>query len=635
MRPREEIDLDLARLRAVVGAAVEGIDVDVVFAAAPLCAAVDACRPALSAAAEAAPDTARVLTRVCRLELLELLERDLVVWELPAGTPAALRAALAALRAALQASPELERAHCATAVAAEAAEPPSDGWTLNFLRAENGPACPVPCEGALVIAFRPFLQAGSAPAVLGRLMPAIAAAAGQPASSVRMPRDGGRLHDEEDDEDDEDEDDFGAVCAAVMAPNGFQPLIRVVARDTSSRGRQEYTITVFPGAGVAAAAVCEAARAAAHLHPGDEDSLRCDVLPHGTVWRDVAAPAAWDAATAPRLTLRVVTGTERGSADGPLATRFDLYAEAAPPPREAKRQRSAAAGGKERVGRALLTYYNGEMGVRGPTLELLDVKERWQRRGVGTALLSTVEGFIIDAVSPRPLRNAVLLQLCDAAMARQFFEATGFIWLDPPVCEEGSKELFAPPRCTCGTCSAGIVSEAFATKFVTQADMYQDSLQEALDELGPGTEPLTAEQVEQIDYYTTGMASCLAVVQGDITRSMLAALRYALQALIACGNARELPTPAAVLARWPAADPAAIAGRELLFSRGCSLAHIIGYILDVIKHLDGDGEFDYLREDSDATAQCENDHAFDAVRIAALGAAFPARFPGCVDCGAG
>ena len=239
VRPRAEIAADLARLRAVVGAAVEGCDVDALFADAPLCAAVDACRPALSAAADATPEMCRVLTRVCRLELLELLERDLVVWELPAGTPAALRAALAALRAALQASPELERAHCVTAVAAQAAEPPSDGWTLNFLRAENGPACPVPCEGALVIAFRPFLQAGSAPAVLGRLMPALAAAAGQPASSVRMPRDGGRLHDEEDeedDEDDEDEDDFGAVCAAVMALNGFQPLIRVVARGTSSRG---------------------------------------------------------------------------------------------------------------------------------------------------------------------------------------------------------------------------------------------------------------------------------------------------------------------------------------------------------------------------------------------------------------
>lgn len=360
--------------------------------------------------------------------------------------------------------------------------------------------------------------------------------------------------------------------------------------------------------------------------------MRCDVLPHGTAWHDVAAPAAWDAATAPRLTMRVVTGTERGSADGPLATRFDLYAEAAPP-HGAKRQRSGAAGGKERVGRALLTYCNGEMDARGPTLELLDVKERWQRRGVGTALLSVVEGFLIDAVSPRPLRNAVLLQLCDAAMARPFFEATGFNWVDPPVCEEGSKELFAPPRCTCGTCGAGIVSEAFATKFVTQADMYQDSLREALDELGPGTEPLSAEQVERVDYYTTGMASCLAAVEGDVTRSMLVALRHALQALIDCGNARELPTPAAVLARWPAADPAAIAGRELLCSRGCSLAHIIGFVLDIIKHLDRDGDFDYLHIGSDATTQCNNDHAFDAVRIAALGAAFPARFPGCVDCG--
>ena len=108
-RPLAEISADLARLRAAVSAAVEGIDVDTVFAEATLCAAADAGRAALSAAAAAASDEAirRVLTRVCRLELTELLESDLGVWDLPAATPAALRAALVALRAALQAAPEL------------------------------------------------------------------------------------------------------------------------------------------------------------------------------------------------------------------------------------------------------------------------------------------------------------------------------------------------------------------------------------------------------------------------------------------------------------------------------------------------------------------------------------------------
>jgi hypothetical protein len=32
-----------------------------------------------------------------------------------------------------------------------------------------------------------------------------------------------------------------------------------------------------------------------------------------------------------------------------------------------------------------------------------------------------------------------MLRLCDASMARPFWEATGFEWLDPPLCEEGAK----------------------------------------------------------------------------------------------------------------------------------------------------------------------------------------------------
>ena len=77
-RPRDAVAADLARLRAVVDAAVEGIDVNTVFADGALCDAAEACRDALAAAVSAAADeaTRRVLTRVCRLEFLELLERD-------------------------------------------------------------------------------------------------------------------------------------------------------------------------------------------------------------------------------------------------------------------------------------------------------------------------------------------------------------------------------------------------------------------------------------------------------------------------------------------------------------------------------------------------------------------------------
>ena len=43
----------------------------------------------------------------------------------------------------------------------------------------------------------------------------------------------------------------------------------------------------------------------------------------------------------------------------------------------------------------------------------------------------------------------------------------------------------------------------------------------------------------------------------------------------------------------------------------------------------------YHPDDSDPVPRCDNDYAADAVRVAAchaLGAAYPRRFPGCVDC---
>ena len=277
-----------------------------------------------------------------------------------------------------------------------------------------------------------------------------------------------------------DEDEYGVFRSSIVAPDGHR-LIEITARNTMERGQHEYAFTVLPGAGVTAAAVCRAARAAMATdddEPDDDMGDRCDVHPHGTTWQEVAPPAAWDASTAPRLTVRIVTGTARGDAMGELATRFDLYAEDAALPREAKRQRSAAASqpARERIGRALLTYNNGEMGTRGPTLELLDVKERWQRRGVGTALLGVVQRFVLDATSPRPTRTPVTLQVCDTGMARPFFEASGVQWLDEPLCEEGAIDLYAPAQCTCGRCIDGVLSPAFSTELLIQADMSQDSI---------------------------------------------------------------------------------------------------------------------------------------------------------------
>ena len=645
-RPRDAVAADLARLREVVHAAVEGVDVHAVFADAALCDAADAFRETLTAtiAATEAEPARRVLARISRLELLELQESDLEFWNLPPRTPLALRVAVKALKEALQAAPELERAHCASAVAAAATAPPSDGWQLTFTRAQNGPTCPKACEGALVVAWRPFLEAGTAGRVLERLMPRLATAAGQLLSSVRTPRAAPSGGDEEeiDEEEDEDDDLFDADdCASIVAPDGRR-LIQVAARNTLFRGYHDYAITVLPGAGVTAATVCSAARATTMRseddESGDDEGDRCDVMPHGTKWLDVAAPAAWDASTAPRLTVRIVTGTAHGRAVGALASRFDLHAEAAAP-REAKRQR--AEGGRERIARALVTYSNCGMGTRGPTLELLDVKEGWRRRGVGTALMGVVRRFVVDATSPRPARVPVTLQLCDVDMGRLFFEACGVHWLDHPrKCTEGVINLYAPAHCTCGNCVGGVLSRVFAEKMESQADMHQDSVLDDIKELTNSAwrmnpeQPLSAEQ-------TSGLWQCIvrcfppATLEAGLTLPMLVALRHAFLAIRHTCEAEELPTPAAVLSHWMADGTgvdanAAAAASQLLSTLGSSLERVIAQVIDAVKYADANDEFAYMNEDSYYV--CENDYAADAVRDAALGAAFPRCFPGCLDC---
>lgn len=250
---------------------------ETVFADAPLCDAVDACRAAYAAAVAAAADetTRRMLTRIARLELLELLATDLErIRSLPVETPAALHNALMHLLGAMTVAPELERAHCASAVAAQASAPPSDGWPLSFIRAENGPTCPIPCEGTFVVAFRPHLGPGSADAVLRRLMPLLAAAAGQPPSCVRMRGADGEDVDEFDEFD-------GPACAEVVAPNDGRTLIE--ATIYGGDREHEFEIVVHSGAGVSAEAVCQAARAS--TRPA-QACARCDVMLHGTTWQD-------------------------------------------------------------------------------------------------------------------------------------------------------------------------------------------------------------------------------------------------------------------------------------------------------------------------------------------------------------
>lgn len=434
------------------------IDVETVFADATLCDAADACREAYGAAIKAAEDqsTCRVLTRISRLELLELLANDFVeiMPDLPPETPDVLRAALGALHAALTSVPELERAYCASAVAAAAAAaaaPSDDSWTLTFLEAWNGPVRPVPCEGAVMVLFCPLLPQPSIDAVLRNLMPRLAAAAGQPLTAIRMPP-----YDRNEDDYDPRED-----CVSVVSPEG-RTLLQVVAFDDwplfagpEKLGREqefmhEFEIIIHPAAAATAAAVCEAARASIPVRQFGEVRAGwnelCHVAPHGTIWCDVPWPGVQPAR--PRLTMRAITGTKEGTAAGTSATRFDLFAEAVPEPvlasAPAKTSPGAALSGKERIGRALLTYSNLEQGLRGPTLELFEVKRRWRRLGVGTALLCAVERHVVRATSPPPVDIKAPLLLCDAAMARPFFEAMHFDWLNDQR-TDGMKWLFSSP----------------------------------------------------------------------------------------------------------------------------------------------------------------------------------------------
>ena len=83
-----------------------------------------------------------------------------------------------------------------------------------------------------------------------------------------------------------------------------------------------------------------------------------------------------------------------------------------------------------------------------------------------------------------------------------------------------------------------------------------------------------------------------------------------------------------MLARCPAAAALVFA------SNGGALAHIIGGMIDLTAHADDDGEFEHLDEVALPSARrCENDDNAAGVRVAALGADFPARFPDCRDCG--
>ena len=60
--------------------------------------------------------------------------------------------------------------------------------------------------------------------------------------------------------------------------------------------------------------------------------------------------------------------------------------------------------------------------------------------------------------SGRPDRG-VKLMAAYVTGSRGFFSALGFSWLDPPLCEEGVKEVWPTQQpCSCGRCVAGVMS---------------------------------------------------------------------------------------------------------------------------------------------------------------------------------
>jgi hypothetical protein len=106
-------------------------------------------------------------------------------------------------------------------------------------------------------------------------------------------------------------------------------------------------------------------------------------------------------------------------------------------------------------------------------------------------------------------------------------------------------------------------------------------------------------------------------------------LHDALAAVSDTAEAGVLPTPEAVLACWRAGQWSGDA-RDFFLSHGGDLAFVIGGVIDTVKHLDSDSQFDDICTEA---GPCANDNNARGVRVAALGAAFPARMPNCVDCG--
>jgi len=612
-RERDAMLADLARLRRVLDDTVEGLDVASLFPDV-LADAVHSSVDALTLARIAGPadgTTQRILLRLARLELLELTRADLQV-HLPPCLQA-LERPLSALSAAMAAAPELERKACASALAAQAEVAAQGGpspWDLNHSRVENGPCQPAACASGRRFTLITDLKGNERVAreVVAAVAAALRATLGLPAAAAE----------EVVEEDDEEED---GVTAEVRQCNTVLALCRVPLLEGRSLIVEADSSNLTP----------------AHVRDAVASVLGhklCSTFMHTAGEAPLAPPLSlrWPAA-APRLVLRWVTGKGgsdvRGVSCEQIATRFSLLAEE--PRSGEKRGRAAASAAEECVARALMTYANGEMSFVGPTLELFEVKRRWRRRGLGAALLAAIEKFVTDAVAPRTVdRPCASLSLCNVVGEREFWDRAGFTWLD--FGEEAVKRLRVPLVCTCGACG-GVLSRRLAEKLSVQADMDVDALASQVEQWQcdghlRGRQPLPPGEWSDC-ILPLSMFFPKPTCQSRLCKPLLDGLSQALLAVRDTAAAHVLPTPDAVLQRWAAAHGIAAARNYALL--GGSLELVIASVIDVAGHVDTDGMFDW-DEDAEAT-WCEQDHAFDAVRRAALGGAFPALLQGCPDCG--
>ena len=183
------------------------------------------------------------------------------------------------------------------------------------------------------------------------------------------------------------------VLPCFLDPSADNAPAATIKLNCSFGGRGQPMIEIVLSEKVTAAK--ESAIAAAFARDGNRMSNVCSVphvsvppqpfIKHGRYGEpDQALPG---------YTLEYVTGTKDGSfsdynEDNNISTFFSLKDN-----------------GVE-VGKGLWTYFNGEMGIAGPAIEMIEVAKEYQRRGLGTALYVAMESIMLE-----PFKQLEALQI--------------------------------------------------------------------------------------------------------------------------------------------------------------------------------------------------------------------------------